>query len=176
MFNFCQAASCAEAGVTLISPFVGRILDWHKAKSGRDSYPREEDPGVISVTNIFNYLKINNYKTEVMGASFRNIEEIQELAGCDLLTISPKLLGQLNENIAPLPKKLDAVNPQFVQSKIEIDQTMFDKMMKNDEMASDKLDEGINKFSQAIEELELMLSQRLSILEDDKAFVLSAQL
>ncbi len=174
LFNFCQAASCAEAGVTLISPFVGRILDWHKAKSGREHYSGKEDPGVISVTNIFNYFKINNYKTEVMGASFRNIEEIQELAGCDLLTISPKLLGQLNEKIEPLPKKLDAINPKFVQPKIEIDQVIFDEMMKNDIMASEKLDDGIEKFSKAIEELELMLSQRLSVLEDDKAFVLSA--
>ena len=92
LFNFCQAVACANAKVTLISPFVGRILDWHKSKTGRTSFPGREDPGVISVTKIFNYFKEKGITTEVMGASFRNIEEIKELAGCDLLTISPKLL------------------------------------------------------------------------------------
>ncbi len=173
LFNFCQAATCAEAGVTLISPFVGRILDWYKANTGRESYSGEEDPGVISVTSIFNYFKFNNYKTEVMGASFRNIEEIKELAGCDLLTISPKLLSQLNEDVTPLPMKLDAKKPNFVQPKVQIDQAMFKKMMNDDPMASEKLDEGIKNFSNAIEELELMLFDRLNILENDKAVALS---
>ncbi len=106
LFGFAQAAACAEAGVTLISPFVGRILDWYKAKTGKDFYKGNEDPGVISVTRIFNYFKLHGYKTEVMGASFRNQEEIIELAGCDLLTISPKLLDQLKKTKSTLIKKL----------------------------------------------------------------------
>ena len=174
LFNFCQAVSCAEAGVTLISPFVGRILDWYKENTGKDSYSGSEDPGVISVTSIFNYFKTNNYKTEVMGASFRNIEEIKELAGCDLLTISPKLLGELNTIKNLLPRKLNPSNPVFIQEKISINQAKFNEMMSNDQMASEKLDEGIRKFSEAIEELEINLTQRLSILENDKTFALSA--
>ena len=174
LFNFCQAAACAEAGVTLISPFVGRILDWYKADTGRDSYPGNEDPGVISVTSIFNYFKSNGYKTEVMGASFRNIEEIKELAGCDLLTISPKLLGELNSKTETLIRKLDSSNPFSEQEKVYINDFKFDQMMSDDRMASEKLDEGINKFSQAIEELELKLTQRLSVIEGDKDLPLSA--
>ncbi len=174
LFNFCQAVSCAEAGVTLISPFVGRILDWYKAETGREYYSGEEDPGVISVTSIFNYFKLNNYKTEVMGASFRNIEEIKELAGCDLLTISPKLLSQLKESIGTLPRKLDASSPAFVNEKVQIDKERYYQMMKDDRMASEKLEEGIRNFSKAIEELELMLGNRLSIIENDEKLALSA--
>jgi transaldolase len=107
LFGFAQAVACAEAGATLISPFVGRILDWHKANTGRESYPGPEDPGVISVTKIFNYFKTYGYKTEVMGASFRNIDEIIELAGCDLLTISPALMEQLRSK--EIPCRLRAV-------------------------------------------------------------------
>tara|TARA_Y100000589_G_scaffold305390_1_gene319299 strand:- start:327 stop:1187 length:861 start_codon:yes stop_codon:yes gene_type:complete len=107
LFNFCQAVACANAKVTLISPFVGRILDWYKVKTGRDSFPGSEDPGVISVTKIFNYFKEKGFSTEVMGASFRNIEEIKELAGCDLLTISPKLLEELKNQDEKLIKKLN---------------------------------------------------------------------
>jgi len=108
LFGVHQAIACAEAGVTLISHFVGRILDWYKKETGRDSYPSAEDPGVLSVTKIYNYYKKFGYKTEVMGASFRNLGEITELAGCDLLTISPALLGELQATIGELPRKLDA--------------------------------------------------------------------
>ena len=108
LFGFAQAVACAEAGVTLISPFVGRILDWYKKSTGRDSYPGPEDPGVLSVSKIFNYFKTYGYKTEVMGASFRNTDEIVELAGCDLLTISPGLLDQLRQTEGVLARKLDA--------------------------------------------------------------------
>ncbi len=174
LFNFCQAAACAEAGVTLISPFVGRILDWYKEQTGRDSFPGKEDPGVISVTSIFNYFKLYKYKTEVMGASFRNIDEIKELAGCDLLTISPKLLSELSNSDENLPKKLDATNPNCIQKKIEIDKKKYDQMMQDDKMASEKLDEGIKKFSDAIEELEFMLHERLLMIEDNIAVPLSA--
>ena len=132
LFGFAQAVACAEAGVTLISPFVGRILDWYKAATGRDSYLPTEDPGVVSVTKIFNYFKSNGYKTEVMGASFRNIEEITELAGCDLLTISPKLLQQLNETHSNLPIKLNAKKPLMVEETIHLDKTSFELMMAGD--------------------------------------------
>ncbi len=174
LFNFCQAAACAEAGVTLISPFVGRILDWYKANTGKDSYKGYEDPGVISVTKIFNYFKSHNYKTEVMGASFRNIEEIVELAGCDLLTISPKLLDQLRNTNSTLIRKLNSSDSSCSQEKLNIDENEFNFMMEEDAMASEKLDEGIRKFSKAIEELEVKLLQRLLILEEDKSFVLKA--
>ncbi|MFN6068527.1 MAG: transaldolase family protein, partial [Pseudanabaena sp.] len=103
-----QAIACAEAGVKLISPFVGRILDWYKKDSGRDSYPAHEDPGVLSVSRIYNYYKKFGYNTEIMGASFRNIDEIIELAGCDLLTISPALMEQLRGTEAALERRLDA--------------------------------------------------------------------
>jgi len=167
LFNFCQAAACAEAGVTLISPFVGRILDWYKSKTGRDSYPGAEDPGVLSVTKIFNYFKANNFKTEVMGASFRNIEEIIELAGCDLLTISPKLLDELNKITSSLDRKLDPLNITNEQEKIYFDKDQFEQTMKSDPMAYEKLEEGIEKFSQAIVQLEAMLLSRLYVLEDE---------
>jgi len=173
LFNFCQAVACAEAGVTLISPFVGRILDWHKAKTGKDSYLGSEDPGVISVTKIFNYFKSNKYKTEVMGASFRNIDEIIELAGCDLLTISPALLRQLNDTNDILIKKLDHLNPANDQERIHIDSLVFESMMKSDPMAFEKLDEGIAKFSQAIKDLEVKLLDRLIFIESDKSVALS---
>ncbi len=174
LFNFCQAAACAEAGVTLISPFVGRILDWYKVKTGKDSFNGPEDPGVISVTKIFNFFKSNDYKTEVMGASFRNIEEIIELAGCDLLTISPALLEQLRSTSGTLIKKLDHSNPLKIEEKINVNQSNFALIMKADQMAYQKLNEGINKFSQAIEELESKLFDRLSVLEGDKSFALSS--
>jgi len=106
LFGMHQAVACAEAKVTLISPFVGRILDWHKKTSGRDSYPSHEDPGVVSVTAIYNYYKRHGHKTQVMGASFRNSGEIMELAGCDLLTIAPSLLDELTKSTAMVPRKL----------------------------------------------------------------------
>jgi transaldolase len=156
--------------VTLISPFVGRILDWYKADTGRDSYPGPEDPGVISVTRIFNYYKTYGYNTEVMGASFRNLDEITELAGCDLLTISPKLLDQLRESDAALSRKLDATNPSGGEEKIHVDRERFDAMMAADRMATDKLGEGIKGFSKAIETLEHQLAHRLAELEGGEAF------
>ena len=170
LFGFGQAVACAEAGVTLISPFVGRILDWFKAETGRDSYPGPEDPGVISVTRIFNYFKTYGYNTEVMGASFRNLDEITELAGCDLLTISPKLLDQLRQSDSALNRKLDASHPVSAEEQIHVDRERFDAMMQDDRMASDKLGEGIKGFSKAIETLEHQLAHRLAELEGGKAF------
>ena len=170
LFGFAQAVACAEAGVTLISPFVGRILDWYKASTGRDSYPGPEDPGVISVTKIFNYFKTYGYRTEVMGASFRNIDEIIELAGCDLLTISPALMDQLRRLETPLIRKLDPEQPGETQEKIHVDQPLFQSMMAADPMASEKLDEGIRGFTKAIEALEVQLAHRLASIEGKAAF------
>jgi transaldolase len=170
LFGFSQAVACAEAGVTLISPFVGRILDWYKKSTGRDSYPGPEDPGVISVTTIFNYFKTYGYATEVMGASFRNIDEIIELAGCDLLTISPALMDQLRNTEAVLERKLDAARPGPSPDRIHVDQQVFKTMMAEDPMASEKLDEGIRGFSKAIETLEAQLAHRLAVLEGGAAF------
>ncbi|WP_337885127.1 transaldolase [Fischerella thermalis] len=166
LFGVHQAIACAEAGVTLISPFVGRILDWYKKETGRDSYPSAEDPGVLSVTKIYNYYKKFGYKTEVMGASFRNIGEITELAGCDLLTISPALLGELQATIGELPRKLDASKALGMAiEKISMDKATFDKMHTADRMASEKLDEGIKGFTKALESLEQLLAERLAKLE-----------
>ncbi len=170
LFSFAQAVACAEAGVTLISPFVGRILDWYKADTGRDSYPGPEDPGVISVTQIFDYFKTYGYGTEVMGASFRNIDEIIELAGCDLLTISPKLLDQLRSTEATLPRKLDPAAPNPTQNRFHVDADTFVSMMAADRMATEKLDEGIRGFCKAIETLEAQLGHRLAELEGGSAF------
>jgi transaldolase len=164
LFGFHQAIACAEAGVTLISPFVGRILDWYKKETGKD-YVGAEDPGVQSVTQIYNYYKKFGYKTEVMGASFRNIGEICELAGCDLLTISPKLLEQLQETEADLPRKLDPDQAATLDIvKIAMDQATFAKMHAEDAMASEKLTEGIQGFTKALELLEQLLIQRLTQL------------
>jgi transaldolase len=170
LFGFHQAVACAEAGVTLISPFVGRILDWYKKTTGKDSFPGAEDPGVQSVTEIYNYYKKFAYKTEVMGASFRNIEEIRELAGCDLLTISPQLLEQLRNTEEELPLKLDAEKAQNMEiEKISIDKATFDKMHSEDAMANEKLDEGIKGFSKALETLEQLLAERLNSLEQQQS-------
>jgi transaldolase len=170
LFGFAQAVACAEAGATLISPFVGRILDWYKASTGRESYPGPEDPGVISVTKIFNYFKTYRYKTEVMGASFRNIDEIIELAGCDLLTISPALMEQLRAKEGVLIRKLNPQNPGETVERIHVDQPTFVSMMETDRMASEKLDEGIRGFSKAIETLEVQLAHRLASIEGKAAF------
>jgi transaldolase len=170
LFGFSQAVACAEAGVTLISPFVGRILDWYKKSTGRDSYPGPEDPGVLSVTAIFNYFKTYGYATEVMGASFRNIDEIIELAGCDLLTISPALMDKLRKSEGVLQRKLDATKPGPCPDRIHVDQEMFETMMAADQMASEKLDEGIRGFSKAIETLEAQLAHRLAVIEGGAAF------
>lgn len=169
LFGLHQAIACAEAGITLISPFVGRILDWYKKDTGRDSYPAAEDPGVLSVTTIYNYYKKFGYKTEVMGASFRNIGEITELAGCDLLTISPGLLTELQNTVAELPRKLDPAKVTGLSmEKISVDKATFDKMHAGDRMASDKLAEGIDGFTKALVSLEKLLAERLARLESEK--------
>ncbi len=162
LFGLHQAIACAEAKVTLISPFVGRILDWYKKETGRDSYPSHEDPGVLSVTEIYNYFKKFGYKTEVMGASFRNSGEIKELAGCDLLTISPDLLAELKETEGDLPRKLDAEKAKSMDiEKIEMDLETFNKMHQEDRMATEKLAEGIKGFSDALVNLEQLLKKQL---------------
>lgn len=167
MFGLHQAIACAEAGITLISPFVGRILDWYKKDTGRASYPAEEDPGVLSVRTIYNYYKKFGYKTEVMGASFRNIGEITELAGCDLLTISPALLAELDKTEGVLPRKLDPEKAKGMDiQRISIDRATFDKMHAEDRMAHDKLKEGIEGFSKALVNLETMLAHRITELEN----------
>ena len=161
LFGLHQAIACAEAKVTLISPFVGRILDWYKKNTGKD-YEGADDPGVQSVTRIYNYFKKFGYKTVVMGASFRNAGEIKELAGCDLLTISPKLLEELDSTAGELPKKLDAAKSKSTDiQKIAMDKATFDKMHAEDKMASDKLSEGIKGFSEALVNLEKLLADRL---------------
>jgi transaldolase len=162
LFGMHQAIACAEAKVTLISPFVGRILDWYKKDTGKD-YQGADDPGVQSVTKIYNYFKKFGYKTVVMGASFRNIGEIRELAGCDLLTIAPKLLEELQSTQGDLPRKLDPKNSQGLTiEKISIDEATFDKMHAADRMAHDKLKEGIEGFTEALEKLEKILADRLA--------------
>lgn len=166
LFGIHQAIACAENGITLISPFVGRILDWYKKDTGRDSYAPSEDPGVISVTDIYNYYKKFGYNTEVMGASFRNIGEITELAGSDLLTIAPSLLAELQATTGDLPRKLDPVNAAEMSiEKITVDKETFEKMHAENRMATDKLAEGISGFTTALETLEGILAERLSSLE-----------
>jgi len=165
LFGLHQAIACAEAGITLVSPFVGRILDWYKKDTGRD-YAPAEDPGVVSVTTVYNYFKKFGYKTEVMGASFRNIGEITELAGCDLLTISPALLAELDASQGELPRKLDPEKAKTMDiERIPMDRATFDRMHAENRMASDKLTEGIAGFSKALENLEKMLATRLESLE-----------
>ena len=162
LFGLHQAVAAAEANVTLISPFVGRILDWYKSATGKD-YEGEDDPGVHSVTTIYNYYKKFDYKTVVMGASFRNISEIEELAGCDLLTISPKLLTELEKTEGDLPRKLDPAKAKSMDiGKMHIDKDTFEKMHNEDKMAHDKLKEGIEGFSKALEDLEQLLTKRLA--------------
>jgi len=168
LFGIHQAIACADAGVTLISPFVGRILDWYKKDTGKD-YQGADDPGVQSVTKIYNYFKKFGYKTLVMGASFRNIGEIRELAGCDLLTISPKLLAELDATKEDLPRKLDPEKAKSMQiEKISMDEAKFEQMHKADRMASDKLTEGIEGFSEALVHLEKLLEDRLAKLDAGK--------
>ncbi|MEM8484037.1 MAG: transaldolase [Bacteroidota bacterium] len=165
LFGLHQAIACAEAGITLISPFVGRILDWYKKDTGRDGYPAAEDPGVLSVTEIYQYFKKFGYKTEVMGASFRNLGEILELAGCDLLTISPKFLAELKETEGQLERKLEPEGPKSLDlEQINVTKEVFDEMHAANRMASDKLQEGIDGFSKALESLEDQLEARLGEL------------
>lgn len=165
LFGLHQAIAAADAGATLISPFVGRILDWYKKDTGKD-YHGADDPGVQSVTRIYNYFKKFGYKTVVMGASFRNIGEICELAGCDLLTISPQLLAELEATQGDLPRKLDAQAAASMPiERIKVDRATFDRMHAADRMATDKLKEGIEGFSAALVKLETMLAKRLAELE-----------
>jgi transaldolase len=165
LFGLHQAIAAADAGVTLVSPFVGRILDWYKKDTGKD-YQGADDPGVQSVTKVFNYYKKFGYKTLVMGASFRNIGEIKELAGSDLLTISPQLLAELEKTEGELPRKLDAEAAKKLDiEKIVVDKKKFDEMHAADRMATDKLKEGIEGFSAALVKLEELLAKRLAELE-----------
>lgn len=160
LFSEAQARACAEAGVYLISPFVGRILDWYKANTDKKEYAPAEDPGVISVTKIYNYYKEYGYKTVVMGASFRNVGEITELAGCDRLTIAPALLKELQENTTPLVRKLEYKGE--VKAKPQpLTEAEFYWQHNSDAMAVEKLAEGIRKFAVDQEKLEAMLSAKL---------------
>jgi transaldolase len=161
LFSLAQAVACAEGGIKLISPFVGRILDWHKKSTGRD-YAAAEDPGVVSVTQIYNYYKHFGHGTEVMGASFRNKGEITELAGCDLLTISPSLLGELAASSDPLVRKLSAEQAKAEKiSKVSLDENFFRWMMNEDPMATEKTAEGIRKFGEDIVKLEKLVQASL---------------
>ncbi|MBV8378881.1 MAG: transaldolase [Verrucomicrobia bacterium] len=161
LFSFPQAVACAEAGVRLISPFVGRIYDWYKANTGKD-YKGADDPGVQSVTRIYNYYKKFGYETEVMGASFRNTGQIIHLAGCDLLTISPNLLEELSKSSDPIARKL---SPETAKSsdaeKITLDEKSFRLEFNEDPMAVDKTAEGIRKFSADIVKLEKLIASRI---------------
>ncbi|AHF91885.1 transaldolase [Opitutaceae bacterium TAV1] len=160
LFSFPQAVACAEAGVQLISPFVGRILDWHKKNTGKD-YAPAEDPGVQSVTQIYTYYKKFGYKTEVMGASFRNKGEILELAGCDLLTISPALLAELKAGDGPVTRKLDpAKAPSADLEKVTFDEKSFRFALNEDAMATEKTAEGIRLFSADIVKLEQLIAKK----------------
>jgi transaldolase len=161
LFSFAQAVACAEAGVKLISPFVGRILDWHKKETGKD-YQGDEDPGVISVRSIYNYYKKFGYKTEVMGASFRNKGEILALAGCDLLTISPGLLGELQASEEPFTPRLTAEEATASDhEKISLNESDFRFMLNEDPMATEKTAHGIRAFSADIVKLEKLIEAML---------------
>jgi transaldolase len=164
LFGMHQAVACAEAKVTLISPFVGRILDWYKKDTGQD-YRGADDPGVQSVTAIYNYFRKFGYQTAVMGASFRNLGEITELAGCDLLTISPNLLGELDSTEGELPRMLSPEKAKATQTtRLSMNQETFERMHQENRMAHEKLTEGIEGFSSALGELEKLLANRLSEL------------
>jgi len=155
LFSMAQAIICAEAKATLISPFVGRILDWYKKSTGATSYAPQEDPGVVSVTEIYHYFKKFGYKTQVMGASFRNAEEIIELAGCDLLTIAPPLLQELSQAEGIVIRKLDPIKAQSLSiEKINLNEQSFRLMLNDNAMATEKLSEGIRKFGEDIVKLE----------------------
>lgn len=155
LFSFAQAVAAAEAGATLISPFVGRILDWYKNNTDVAGYPADEDPGVLSVTRIYNYFKRHQYPTVVMGASFRNVEEILGLAGCDLLTISPSLLGELDASDGDVPRKLDPERAQEMDiEQVSYDERSFRWELNEDAMATEKLAEGIRRFAADTRKLE----------------------
>jgi len=160
LFSLPQAVACAEAKAKLISPFVGRILDWFKAKAGRD-FPPAEDPGVLSVREIYAYYKQFGHTTEVMGASFRNKGEILELAGCDLLTISPQLLGELKNSTEPVERKIDFGIPQDKMEKLQFDEKRFRWLLNENAMATEKLAEGIRIFNADAVKLEKYIAERL---------------
>jgi transaldolase len=155
LFSFAQAVACAEAGVTLVSPFVGRIYDWYKKEHGGAEISPDEDPGVASVTRIYNYYKKFGYKTQVMGASFRNVNQIVRLAGCDLLTISPELLDLLEKTDTIVLRKLDPVKARASkEQRLHLDEKTFRWMHNEDQMATEKLAEGIRKFNTDAHHLE----------------------
>jgi transaldolase len=159
LFSFAQAVACADAGVTLISPFVGRIYDWHKQARKVDDIPIEEDPGVASVTRIYNYYKKHGYKTQVMGASFRKTAQILALAGCDLLTIAPDLLEKLAKAEGDVPSKLSPEKAQAQSlDKLKLDEKSFRWMHNEDAMATEKLAEGIRRFDADARKLEKLLT------------------
>jgi transaldolase len=163
LFSFAQAVACAEAGVKLISPFVGRILDWHRKHTGKE-YSNTEDPGVLSVHEIYKYYKTLGYETEIMGASFRNTGEILELAGCDLLTIGPDLLDELQAMETPVVRKLD---PETVTDedmvKVSLDEKQFRWEMNEDAMATEKLAEGIRKFAADLDKVRDIAARKLGL-------------
>ncbi|WP_213877854.1 transaldolase [Pseudomonas sp. dw_358] len=158
LFSFAQAQACADAGVFLISPFVGRIYDWYKKSTGQD-YTGAEDPGVQSVTRIYNYYKANDYKTVVMGASFRNLNQIEQLAGCDRLTISPDLLQKLSDDEGTLAQKLKPGNPG--EPRQTLNEAQFRWASNEDAMATEKLAEGIRQFARDQEKLEALLAAKV---------------
>ena len=158
LFSFAQAAACADAGVTLISPFVGRIYDWHRQARKVDDIPPEEDPGVLSVTRIYSYYKKHGYATQVMGASFRNTGQILALAGCDLLTIAPDLLEKLAKTEGAVPRKLSPETAaRSDMPKVKLDETAFRWLLNEDPMATDKLAEGIRRFDADARKLEKLI-------------------
>ena len=160
LFSPTQAMACADAGVTLISPFVGRILDWYKKHDGVDGYPAHEDPGVRSVTRIYNYFKKFGYKTVVMGASFRNKDEILELAGCDFLTVSPSLMQELQNSEDTVIRKLDPANAiDSDDEQQSLDEANFRWNLNEDAMATDKLAEGIRNFNKDAHQLSKYIYQ-----------------
>ena len=162
LFSMPQAVACAEAGVKLISPFVGRIYDWYTKARGVDHIPGRDDPGVLSVREIYNYYKKFGYRTEIMGASFRNTEEITELAGCDLLTISPRLLGELEAAEGVLERRLDPETAAKADiRKIRMDEKTFRWMLNEDAMATEKLAEGIRRFNADLIKLKEFIGKKI---------------
>jgi len=154
LFGFGQAVACADAGVTLISPFVGRILDWYKKAHAVSAYEIDKDPGVLSVHKIYNYYKRHGYQTQVMGASFRSIDQVKALCGCDLLTVSPALLTELSSSDADVPRRLDAAAARSMEfERVTLDERSFRWMLNQDAMATEKLAEGIRGFADDLESL-----------------------
>ena len=162
LFSFAQAVACAEAGVTLISPFVGRIYDWYAKNTGKSTFAPDDDPGVVSVRKIYNYYKKFGYKTVVMGASFRNTDQILALAGCDNLTISPSLLEKLNNSTDTVTKKLCATQAQSMDlEKVTLDEKSFRWQLNEDQMATEKLSDGIRKFAEDSAKLEALIEAKI---------------